>query len=56
MARAEAHLSLFVAKYCAIRSVDVVNKCFSDESSAEVAMHITKWTAMIKHVLMPYLV
>ncbi len=60
VARAEAHLALFVAKHCAISScdhlVDVVKKCFSDKTSSEVAMHRTKCTAIIKNVLMPHFV
>ncbi len=58
--QAETHLALFVAKHCAKSScdhlVDVVKKCFSDKTSAEVAMHRTKCTAIIKHVLMPHFV
>lgn len=62
VARAEAHLALFVAKHCAISScdhlVDVVKKCFSDKTSevAKLAMHRTKCTAILKHVLMPHFV
>ncbi len=60
VARAETHLALFVAKHCVISScdhlVDVVKKCFSDKTSAEVPVHRAKCTAIIKHVRMPHFV
>lgn len=60
VSRAEAQLCLFIAKHCATRScdhlVDVIKKCFSNKTSADMAMHRTKCTAVLKNVLMPHFV
>ncbi|XP_037780274.1 uncharacterized protein LOC119576699 [Penaeus monodon] len=60
VSRAEAQLCLFIAKHCATRScdhlVDVIKKCFLNKTSADMAMHRTKCTAVLKNALMPHFV
>lgn len=58
-ANIEAHLSLFVANYCAIRCVDhltdLTKLCFKGiETANRLKLHRTKCSGIIKHILYPY--